>query len=526
MLKSGVTLRGQRSASWCSLASMGVFVLAVLGVGVAQAQLPGYWLEFDRVERADGDHIQIDTGVISVPMTVEFWAQPMLPGQILSPISSHEDNGNMHTYWHPDEFFYFWQAGSPARARFDTPSIVTSNEWHHIALVMTNEGRTVYVNGGSPVQGETVVDPHRFVTIGTRNDGDYNWVGGLNDVRIWNTARSQAEIEANMDTILTGNESGLIHYWPLNGTAEDIAGNANGTIVGNPVWHAVGPLVESPPEDLLTVGEGGEVTLGPVGIPDYFADDVEYEWYFEKGTANEEFLGDGPVYVITNSSRDHEGTYTVVVSHPDFPSEEFDIEVWVTIVTRAPRDQAVIMGETVTFSVRAIDGSSFEWFFDGDLVSELEYITIPNVQAQHYGTYTLHVNHPDYDSEVWEVVLSAPDLLETPPQAVVGIPQGTDGVLGPALVYAEYEANATFSWVFDGQEVGTNASYPITAASDDQAGIYTLTVSHPDFPQDFVYEVEMRVLKFAPAAGGLGLGVLAAAVALLGGAYGVRRMRK
>ena len=303
-----------------------------------------------------------------------------------------------------------------------------------------------------------------------------------------------------------------------------IGAASDGGILGGRELAVTGEVtfIVEAPDTLMTVGEGGSVTLGPVVVTEEFADETEFRWYYERGAANEQFLGEGSSWEITNTSSDHEGLYTVTVDHPMFDAQAFDIQLWVTIVTRPPRDQAVIMGETVTFSVRAIEGTTFEWFFDGDLVSELEYITIPNVQAHHYGTYTLNVNHPDYDSEVWEVVLSAPDLVETPPQPVVGIPQANDGMLGPVLVYAEYEANASFSWVFDGQEVGTDAAYPITAASDDQAGIYTVTVSHPDFPDDFVYEVEMRVLKFAPAAGGLGLGILAGAVALLG----MRRMRR
>ena len=505
-----------------------VALAAVCAVGVAQAQLPGYWLEFDRVDRDDGDHVEIDTGMVNLPYTVELWVRPM-SDQIISPIGGHADEAELHLYRHSDGYFYGFQSGPDGRPRIEGP-VVDTDEWHHIALVTDTDGRQLYINGTLGAQDDAVVDPERFVTIGTREDGDYNWIGGINEVRIWDTARSQAEVEADMNQMLSGNEDGLIHYWPMNegsgDTVEDVTGGATGSIVGSPVWHVEGPLVDTPPDDLLTVGEGGDVTLGPVGIPDYFADDVEYEWYFEMGTAEEEFLGDEAVLTLTNTSRDHEGTYTVVVSHPELPSEEFEIELWVTIVTRPPQDVAIVLGETATFSVQAIDGASFEWYFNDELVSEAEFVTIPNTEPEDYGTYTLIVNHPDYDSEEWQVELRAPDLLETPPEAVVGIPQGTDGVLGPALVYAEYEADASFSWVFDGEEVGTDASYPISAATDDQAGIYTLTVSHPDFPYDFEYEVEMRVLKFAPAAGGLGLGALAAAVALLGGAYGVRRIRK
>ena len=38
----------------------------------------------------------------------------------------------------------------------------------------------------------------------------------MDDVRLWNTARSEFEIAANKDAELNGNEAGLVGYWKLN----------------------------------------------------------------------------------------------------------------------------------------------------------------------------------------------------------------------------------------------------------------------------------------------------------------------
>lgn len=38
----------------------------------------------------------------------------------------------------------------------------------------------------------------------------------IDDFRIWNVARSESEIANNKDVELTGRESGLIAYWPMN----------------------------------------------------------------------------------------------------------------------------------------------------------------------------------------------------------------------------------------------------------------------------------------------------------------------
>ena len=45
--------------------------------------------------------------------------------------------------------------------------------------------------------------------------GDH-FVGEIDELRIWNAARTQEEILANMNSELTRNESGLVAYWNFN----------------------------------------------------------------------------------------------------------------------------------------------------------------------------------------------------------------------------------------------------------------------------------------------------------------------
>ncbi len=286
------------------------------------------------------------------------------------------------------------------------------------------------------------------------------------------------------------------------------------------------PLVVTTPDELVTVGEGGDVTLGPVEVHSQWADEAEIEWYYARGTANEVSLGTGTRWQITNTSSDDEGIYTAVVTHPMFDTQTFQVELVVSIVTSPPQDQEGLLGDDVLFSVRAIDGATFEWFFGGESISEQRTLILENITADDYGTYTVWVRHDDYTDEEWQAELRAPDLVEVPPALLIGIREGGDVTLGPVLVYSEFEADATYSWMFEGTEVTTDPEYAITDAAREDAGIYTVSVGHPRFPFDEVFEVDVKMAPFAPAAGGLGLGVLAGAFALLGGAYGIRRMRK
>jgi fibronectin-binding autotransporter adhesin len=117
---------------------------------------------------------------------------------------------------------------------------LTASTWYHFACVRDASGYgTVYINGQavtSPTYLNTDAPPSVTVTIGLLLRSKSGFRGNLSDVRIWNVARSQAEIQASMNVRLRGTESGLAHYWPFDEgtgtTVYDRAGNADGTVIG------------------------------------------------------------------------------------------------------------------------------------------------------------------------------------------------------------------------------------------------------------------------------------------------------
>lgn len=94
--------------------------------------------------------------------------------------------------------------------------------WYHVAG--TYDGATVrlYINGnlvGSHAIAKTIDwDLAYFGSyIGGNGRDPYNKFNGqLDEVRIWNVARSQAEIQATMKRRLTGTETGLMGYYRLD----------------------------------------------------------------------------------------------------------------------------------------------------------------------------------------------------------------------------------------------------------------------------------------------------------------------
>jgi len=115
--------------------------------------------------------------------------------------------------------------------------------WYHVAVGKNAGTWFAYVNGVAQTFAGTPGMPS--VPSGNMNIGGSfeAYKGGIDEVRIWNVVRSQAQIQANMGNELAGNESGLVGYWNFNQgnaagnnssltTLKATTGGINGTLSG------------------------------------------------------------------------------------------------------------------------------------------------------------------------------------------------------------------------------------------------------------------------------------------------------
>jgi hypothetical protein len=90
---------------------------------------------------------------------------------------------------------------------------------------------------------------HDFV-IGATNEGGTNvkhFDGLLDDVRVWNVARTQAQIQASKNSELLGTESGLVGYWKF-GNNPNATGSTNPLTLNNgATYAATSPFVSLAP---------------------------------------------------------------------------------------------------------------------------------------------------------------------------------------------------------------------------------------------------------------------------------------
>jgi PKD repeat protein len=126
---------------------------------------------------------------------------------------------------------------------------ITSGEWTHLAVTFSkgnggNNGTCYgYVNGEVVFSKTDVSDnainvnnagfPFR-IGVAPWDINAFHTIGNIDEVRIWNSNRSQTEIRENMFRTLAGTEPGLLSYYQLNESSGTIAVDAisgnNGTL--------------------------------------------------------------------------------------------------------------------------------------------------------------------------------------------------------------------------------------------------------------------------------------------------------
>ena len=202
------------------------------------AQGPATALDFDGVD----DTVTIPTftnaPLLNSARTVEAWIK--IP-------STFTGYGMVFAYGGPDGTAYYYQRLSVGvqngaitvesnNSTVTWPATVNNNAWHHLAFVYAGSGgiaaASVYLDGTALTGPTSSKGTTALATVsgpaflGSLNGTSFFLPGTIDEVRVWNVARTQAEIRAAKATELAGNEANLVAYYQLN------AGVAGGTNTG------------------------------------------------------------------------------------------------------------------------------------------------------------------------------------------------------------------------------------------------------------------------------------------------------
>lgn len=129
-------------------------------------------------------------------------------------------NQRLHIGFRSNNSFTFGFTGND----LNTPAYTDTN-WHHWACVYNSKTRQrVIYRDGTEVAKDVATASYQGtgdLFIGQAFGFPFN--GQIDEVRVWNQVRSEAEIRANMNAQLNGNELGLIGYWSLDEGSGNIA---------------------------------------------------------------------------------------------------------------------------------------------------------------------------------------------------------------------------------------------------------------------------------------------------------------
>jgi len=96
------------------------------------------------------------------------------------------------------------------------PPVTLSNTWNHFAVVAGAGSMRIYRNGVLETNrpgADTFVRGNYLLEIGGASTHGQYFRGQVDEVRIWNVARTQSEIQFNMHRPLEGDEAGLRAYY-------------------------------------------------------------------------------------------------------------------------------------------------------------------------------------------------------------------------------------------------------------------------------------------------------------------------
>ncbi|MFT7033854.1 MAG: hypothetical protein ACJA2S_002363 [Cyclobacteriaceae bacterium] len=230
-------------------------------------------------------------------LTVELWVYPRSAG-FSRILSSYQGSSTvlageivLDTYdasANNGQAVRFVVSGAGNVAHFyGVPNVLSLSTWNHVAATFDNGISKIYVNG--VLVGTSTAAPFTSlpassanVTIGEDRiqgpNAEY-FDGQMDEIRIWNTARTASEIAADKNSCMIGNESGLELFYNFNEntglvTTDLVSGN-NGTLTNMDAgtdWVTSGVGISC--GDVCDLQMTTEITMGDNTPPTAVAQDI------------------------------------------------------------------------------------------------------------------------------------------------------------------------------------------------------------------------------------------------------------
>ena len=223
---------------------------------------------------------------ITNAITLETWVRPYKitdlgkPSRIIAKADHYELT--LHSSFSGCEFGSTgdvqWKANIEGENVIICGGDLILGRWYHVTGVYDGNNLILYIDG-QPVSSIAIsgnlTTSNSYLFVGNYPTQNLPYHGAIDEVRIWNVARSQSQIQNKMNEELTGWEPGLILNYPLNEGSGQIAydrsPNGNDGFLGSsleidqedPVWKFSDNYIGL--GDSITKGSGDDIASDGIG---------------------------------------------------------------------------------------------------------------------------------------------------------------------------------------------------------------------------------------------------------------------
>ncbi|MCK5295257.1 MAG: DUF2341 domain-containing protein, partial [Alphaproteobacteria bacterium] len=198
------------------------------------------------------DHALLDALDGSSTLTIEYWVKHDINPDTTEQDPTSRGIAGVDGQWeirHNSGIHFYVNNGANFKELHTTNidgSWATAT-WYHIACVFNNAAGSkliAYLNGvndsGTLVESgamTALATSSKTIYVGSRESGNYV-DGHIFDFRVWSTARTQDEINANRLIELNGDEAGLVTNILFDGnTINKVSGGTDGVLVNSPAYE-------------------------------------------------------------------------------------------------------------------------------------------------------------------------------------------------------------------------------------------------------------------------------------------------
>ncbi|HUM46455.1 MAG TPA: T9SS type A sorting domain-containing protein, partial [Chitinophagales bacterium] len=442
--------------------------------------------------------------------TIEMWVKTTDPNTGIFSVSNGTVGFNDHDrefYLEDGVLWVYVYTGNPV----STGITINDGQWHHLALRQGSffgvSGTRVFVDG---VQ-TSIINPKTFSNFSWQTDfiiGHSNWAqhtffdGEIDNVRIWNVARTQADIRSDMTRETPVSSTNLIYHGKLNGNANAAAGN-NGTTPNGISWTipnfytytwtgngAPAPSTsETQTTSALTIGgiysvtasagicgnsapDTTEITITPAAV--YYAD-VDLDGY---GDATSIVMACAPGEGYVDNTTDcndgngavHPGASDVCNTIDDDCNTIVDDHAITATIVSPTSNITDCKGTVVSFTANSGSGLTYQWMKNGANINNATNATYNTKKA---GSYQVTESN-GYGC----TATSSAVVFTTNPKPAANIVSIGDPDLcltGSVTLQANYGAHLHYVWMRGNDVVAGATTYTYTTT---KRGTFTCIVSN------------------------------------------------